>query len=56
MGEIRQAFCIAKQNFSGWGRNPRIWLTFILAAVLCLMLSDQIISQAVRYETSMQTF
>lgn len=56
MRDIKQAFRIAGQNFSGWKKNPRIWMTFILAAVLCLMLSDQIISQAIKYETILQVF
>lgn len=56
MRDVKQAFRIAGQNFSGWGKNPRIWMTFLLAAVLCLMLSDQIISRAVKYETILQVF
>ncbi len=56
MRDMKQAFRIAGQNFSGWGKNPRIWTTFILAAVLCLMLSDQIISHAIKYETILQAF
>ena len=31
-------------------------MTFILAAILCLMLSDQIISHAIKYETILQVF
>ena len=38
---IRKICLIAGQNFSGWHRNARIWLTFTLGLVLCLMLSDQ---------------
>lgn len=56
MRDFKQAFRIAGQNFSGWGKNPRIWMTFILAGVLCLMLSDQIISHAIKYETVLQIF
>lgn len=51
MRDIKQAFWIAGQNFYGWKKSPRIWMTFILAAILCLMLSDQIISHAIKYET-----
>lgn len=54
MRDIKQAFQIAGQNFTGWKKNPRIWMTFVLALVLCLMLSDQVISQAVKYETILQ--
>lgn len=56
MYDIKQAFLISKQNFCGWKKNPRIWMTFVLALVLCLMLSDQVISQAVQYETILQVF
>lgn len=56
MHDLKQAFQIAKQNFSGWRKNPRIWLTFVLALILCLMLSDQILTQAIRYETIVQMF
>lgn len=54
MREIRQVFQLARQNFSGWKRSPRIWMTFLLALVLCLMLSDQVLSHAQRYETILQ--
>ena len=56
MHNIKQAFQIAKQNFCGWRKNPRIYMTFILAAILCIMLSNQIISHAVKYETILQIF
>lgn len=54
MHDIKQAFLIAGQNFCGWKSSLRIWMTFALEFVLCLMLSDQILSQAVRYETPLQ--
>lgn len=54
MRDIRQAFKIAGQNFLGWRKSPRIWMTFVLAFVLCLMLSGQVLSQATRYETVLQ--
>lgn len=54
MHDMKQAFLIARQNFCGWKSNLRIWMTFALEFVLCLMLSDQILSQAVRYETPLQ--
>ena len=34
MRDIKQAFWIAGQNFYGWKKSPRIWMTFILAAIL----------------------
>ncbi len=54
MRDIRQVFLIAGQNFSEWRRSPRIGMTFILALVLCLMLSDQVLSHVVQYETILQ--
>lgn len=54
MRDIKQAFLIAGQNFSNWKRSPRIWMTFILAFVLCLMLSNQALSFAIKYETVLQ--
>lgn len=54
MHDMKQAFLIARQNFCGWKSSLRIWMTFALEFVLCLMLSDQILSQAVRYETPLQ--
>lgn len=54
MRDIRQTFLIAGYNFSNWKRSPRIWMTFVLAFVLCLMLSDQALTFSLRYETAMQ--
>ena len=54
MRDIRQTFQLAGQNFSGWKRNPRIVITFLLAFVLCLLLSDEVLSYSLRYETTQQ--
>ena len=54
MRDIRQTFQLAGQNFSGWKRNPRIVITFLLAFVLCLLLSDEVLSYSLRYETPLQ--
>lgn len=54
MREMRQAFQIAGQNFSEWRRGPRIAMTFILALMMCLMLSNQVLSRAVQYEMVLQ--
>ena len=53
---IRKIFLIAGENFSGWHRNVRIWLTFSLGLVLCLMLSEQMLSRAQTYESPVQMF
>ena len=54
MRDIRQIFQLAGQNFSGWKKNPRIVMTFLLAFVLCLLLSDEVLTYSRRYETSLQ--
>lgn len=54
MRDIRQIFQLAGQNFFGWKRNPRIGMTFLLAFVLCLLLSDEVLTYSRRYETSLQ--
>ena len=58
MRDIKTGFFgLQASNFYGWKKkSPRIWMTFILAAILCLMLSDQIISHAIKYETILQVF
>ncbi|HJA11653.1 MAG TPA: hypothetical protein H9799_01660 [Candidatus Mediterraneibacter merdipullorum] len=53
---IRRIGLIAGQNFSGWHKNARIWMTFALALVLCLMLSDQMLTRAQTYDASIQVF
>ena len=35
--DIHQIFLLTKRNFSDWDKNPRIWMTFALGFVLCLM-------------------
>lgn len=54
MQEIRQACKIAAQNYLGWRYNPRVWSVFFMGFVLSMMLSDEIISYAQTYETSLQ--
>lgn len=53
---IRKVCLIAGQNFSGWYRNARIWLTFALGLILCLMLSDQMLTRAQTYDAAVQIF
>lgn len=54
MYELRQVFKITLYNFEGWKRSPRVILTFILAFVLCIMLSDKTVSFANNYGTIVQ--
>ena len=54
--DIHQIFLLTKRNFSDWGKNPRIWMTFALGFVLCLMLTNQILEQAQTFQTPVQMF
>lgn len=53
---VRQAAAVAQYNFRLWHRNPRIWMTFFLAFIMCFLLSDKVMSFAVKYDCSMQFF
>ncbi len=54
MVKIRQSFSVAAYNFRQWNRNPRIFITFALAFILCFLLSDKAVKFALEYETTMQ--
>lgn len=45
---------MCRYNFIGWNRNPRIWTTFILAFILCFLLSNKVMKFSIEYGTSMQ--
>lgn len=45
---------VIRFNFLGFFKNTRIILTFLLAVVLCFLLSERVIRVAEHYETSMQ--
>lgn len=54
MSKIRQSFSVAAYNFRQWHKNPRIFITFALAFILCFLLSDKAVRFAKEYETTMQ--
>lgn len=54
MKQIKQAFSIAGYNFRLWRGNPRILVTFLLAFILCFLLSDKAVRFAVNHNTTMQ--
>lgn len=56
MYNIRQIWKFVCFDFRQWRHNPRVAMTFLLAFVLCLMLSDKAISFASSYGTIMQIF
>lgn len=54
MKYVHQLLQIVLFSFRRWRRNPRIILTFTLAFLLCLMLTDKAVSFAKHYHTVMQ--
>lgn len=54
MTEMKKAFSIAGYNFRLWRDNPRILVTFLLAFILCFLLSDKAVKFAVDHNTTMQ--
>ena len=54
MTEMKKAFSIAGYNFRLWRGNPRLLVTFLLAFILCFLLSDKAVQFAVDHNTTMQ--
>lgn len=54
MYRLRQIGSVAVYNFRLWHKNPRIFITFALAFILCFLLSDKAVRFAQEYDTSMQ--
>ena len=54
MFSLRLSFKEVSYNFAKWKKNPRIIMVFVLAFVMCLMLSDRAISVAYSYGSTMQ--
>lgn len=53
-GSLRQVWVAAAGNFTRWRNNPRIFITFGLAFVLCFLLSSKAVDFAHEYKTTMQ--
>lgn len=56
MDKLYQVFCITGYNFRQWKKNPQIIMSFVMAFVLCLMLSGRAVAFANSYDTTMQIF
>ena len=54
MKRAKQILSVTVYNFRKWSKNPRIFVTFLLAFILCFLLSDKAVRFANLYETSMQ--
>lgn len=54
MSRVSQVIAVARYNFRLWHKNPRVFLTFALAFILCFLLSDKVVRFAAEYKTTMQ--
>jgi hypothetical protein len=54
MINLRQVWTVSTYNFRLWRRNPRIVITFLLAFVMCFLLSDKAVRFSKEYKTTMQ--
>lgn len=54
MSSLRVVFGEVSYNFQKWHKNPRIIMVFILTFLMCLMLSNNAVSVAYSYNTTMQ--
>jgi len=54
MFKFRQVCSVTAYNFRGWRRNPRVFITFALAFILCFLLSDKAVNFAQDNKSTMQ--
>lgn len=54
MRNMKQVWQVSKYNFRQWHKNPRIFITFALAFILCFLLSDKAVRFAAENGTTMQ--
>lgn len=52
--KVQNVFAVAGYNFRGWHKNPRIFISFALAFILCFLLSNKIVLFAEEHDTVMQ--
>lgn len=51
---IHQIISVVRYNFKQWNKSPRIITAFLLAFILCFLLSDKAVTLAVSYDSTMQ--
>ena len=54
MRDLGKIKAMVRFHFLGFWKNPRILITFLLAVVLCFLLSDRVLRVAAHFETTMQ--
>ena len=52
----RQAGVTAAYNFRRWHKSPRIILTFLLAFIVCFLLTDRLLGYSYHYDATLQMF
>ena len=52
--KVRQISSVAAYNFRTWHRNPRVIITFLLAFILCFLLTDKAVAYAAKHQTVLQ--
>lgn len=56
MCKLKQIWQTALVNFRRWHKNPQIILAFLMAFVVCFLLSDKVLNFADRHDTVLQMF
>lgn len=51
---ISRALSVTRCSYSTWRKNPRIFMTFTLAFIMCFLLSDKAVNFAKAHGTAMQ--
>ena len=54
MRRLRQVWQVSKYNFRQWHKNPRIFISFAFALILCFLLSEKAVRFAQENGTTMQ--
>jgi hypothetical protein len=54
MNSLRQIWMVSTYNFRTWGKNPRVFITFALAFVLCFLLGQQVGAFSREFKTTVQ--
>lgn len=54
MNCIHKIFSVAGYNFLLWRKNPRIFITFALAFIMCFLLTDKAVQFAIEHNTTLQ--
>lgn len=54
MKRIHQILSVTGYNFRQWHKNPRVFISFALAFILCFLLSNKVVAFTMQYETTTQ--